>query len=468
MTTRKLRGCLTAFNVWCIAFGGVIGWGSIVMPGTTFLKRGGTMGTLIAMEIAAFIMLIISYNYAYMIKKFPESGGQFIFAQKAFGKTHGFICAWFLGLCYIMIIPMNATALCLIFRALSERSIFQYGFHYTVAGYDIYTGEVILALSSLAVFAFISCRGIKAAGFVQSLFVIILLAGILIFLGASLFSPATDSSKLHPMFYPEDSTHGNALVQIISILVIAPWMYAGFDTVPQLSEESKFPIQRSKFIMDTSILCGCFVYVALTLIAASGIPEGYENWVSYVNDIPNLKGYHGIASFAAAFNVLGNPGIFVISVTSLMAMLTGILGFYTATSRLLYSLARDDMLPSWFGNLNDNCVPSNAVKFCMLVSAFAPFMGRNALAWTVDMSSIGGAVSFGYTSLAALHFARAEKRTDIMIFGITGFIFSFMFAFFLLVPVSGLDCSLELPSYVLLLIWIIIGAELFSRMKKEI
>ena len=150
----QLRRNLTTFNVWAMAFGGVIGWGSFVMPGTTFLPRAGVLGTIIAMEIAAFIMMIISYSY--MIRKFPENSGQFIYAKKAFGETHGFICAWFLSLCYIMIIPMNATALCLVFRAVFG-DILQFGFHYTIAGYDIYCGEVILALASLFVFACQSC-----------------------------------------------------------------------------------------------------------------------------------------------------------------------------------------------------------------------------------------------------------------------------------------------------------------------
>ena len=418
-----------------MAFGGVIGWGAMVMPGTTFLKRGGTLGTMIAMEAAALMMLIMSYNYAYMTEKFPDSGGQFIFAQKAFGRTHGFICAWFLGLCYIMIIPMNATALCLVFRALSDRSVFQFGFHYVLVGYDIYFGEVLLAAAALMFFAFVCSRKVETAGRMQSFFVAVLLSGVMVILAAS-------------------------------VLVLAPWLYAGFDTVPQLAEESAFRPSLAKAVMDTRIIAGCFVYVTMTLVAASGIPSGYSDWVSYVNDLPNLTGASGIATFAAAYNFLGSAGIFIISVTALMAMLTGILGFYTATSRLLYSLSRDGLLPSWFGVLNRNSVPLNAVIFCALVSLPAPFVGRNALGWTVDMSSIGGAISFGYTSLAALHFARIERRRDIMIFGTIGFIFSLMFAFFLLVPVHGLDCSLDLPSYILLFLWTTAGILLFFRIKR--
>ena len=451
-----LKRSLSALNVWALAFGGVIGWGSFVMPGTVFLKKAGTLGTLIAMEAGALIMLEISYNYAYMIKMYPASGGQFIYAKRAFGKVHGFICAWFLSLCYICIIPMNATALCLIFRAVAG-DVLQFGFHYVVAGYDIYFGEILLAVIALLVFAYVGLCKVRVAGIIQTVFAALLLGGIFIVLAGIIFDKAITASVVQPMFYPKDANHGGALSQITSVLVVAPWAFVGFDIVPQLSEESSYPGKTAKNIMDTAILCGCFVYVVLALMASAGTPEGYSGWVEYIADLPNLQGVTGIATFSAARKVLGRFGVACISVSAAMAMLTGIVAFYTATSRLLYSMARENMLPSWFSELNSNSVPHNAVKFCLIVSALAPLVGRNALGWTVDMSSIGGAVSFAYTSLASVFFAFREKRTDMLIFGVIGFVFSVMFALLLLVPVKGLDCSLEGPSYILLVMWVILG-----------
>ena len=51
------------------------------------------------------------------------------------------------------------------------------------------------------------------------------------------------------------------------------------------------------------------------------------------------------------------------------------------------------------------------------------FFGRNLLGWAVDMSSIGGAISFGYTSIATLKYAKQEKKNDIVIFAAIGFLF---------------------------------------------
>lgn len=452
MTTTHLKKGLSVLNVWSVAFGCIIGFGSFVMPGTVFLKRAGPLGTMLAMEAGALIMLIMSYSYGYMIKKFPGTGGQFTYASKAFGRMHGFVCAWFLGLCYIMIIPMNATALCLVFRTVSG-GVLQFGFHYTFAGYDVYFGEVLLALVALAVFAWVNSLGVNIAGTVQTVFVMLLLGGVLVVLGGAVFSPEVQAKNLLPMSRP----NGNILAQVLSVLVIAPWAYVGFDTVPQMSEEANFPHSIVKSIMDTSIVCGGFVYIVLALVSASGFPDGYASWVEYIDNLPNLKGIAGIASFSASRKILGSFGVLCISVSALMAMLTGMLGFYIATSRLLYSMSRDGMIPAWFMSLNRNSVPVKAVIFCMGVSAFAPFIGRNALGWTVDMSSLGGAVSLAYTALAAAKFAHLEGRRDIVIFGWLGFVFSVMFAFLLLVPVPMLDCSLEGPSYILLIIWVALG-----------
>ena len=454
MSAGSLKKRLSALNVWSISFGCIIGFGAFVMPGTVFLRQAGPFGTMLAMEAGAVIMLIMSYSYGYMIGKFPETGGEFIYAGRAFGRTHGFICAWFLGLCYIMIIPMNATALCLVFRA-QNGNILQFGFHYKFAGYDVYMGEVMLALAALGVFAWVSSLGVNVAGRVQTVFVMLLLAGVLMILAGTLLNTGIDAEDLLPMFRPEGER--SILAQIVSVLVIAPWAYVGFDTVPQLSEETNFSHDRVKSIMDTSIMCGCFVYVVLAMLAASNFPEGYTGWPEYIDALPDLVGISGIATFSASYKVLGRFGVFCISVSALMAMLTGMLGFYIATSRLLYSMARKGMIPAWFSGLNRNSVPFRAVLFCAGVSVFAPFVGRNALGWTVDMSSLGGAVSLAYTALSAVKFARLEGRRDIVIFGGVGFAFSVMFAVLLLVPVKGLDCSLAGPSYVLLVVWVILG-----------
>ena len=454
---RHLNRELTPMNVWSLAFGCVIGWSAYVMPSAVFLRSAGPLGTLIAMEVATLVMLIISYSYSYMIKKFPRTGGEFIYAQMAFGEHHGFLCAWFLSLSYLSVIPLNATALNLIMRAVFG-SAFQFGFHYTVAGYDVYFGEMLLALSALGIFFLITSKGVMLTGKLQTFMVMVLLGGILIIIGGAFLSPRSASANLHPMFHPVTSNFAKGIfAQIIAIFVTGPQSFVGFDTVPQVIEESNFSPDKVKVVMDTSILCGSFVYISLTLLACSVVPEGYSSWVEYINDIPNLSGIQGIATLNAAYIIMGKAGLFIIVASVIAAMLTGIVGFYTATSRLLFSMSRDGMIPSWFAYLNEYGVPTHAGIFCVTVAGFTSLMGRAVLGWVFDMASIGGAIGFSYTCMASCKYAWHEKRWDITIFGAIGSLLSLSMAVLLLVPIPGLNVSLGKESYILLVAWTVIG-----------
>lgn len=457
-TERTLKRNLTPLNVWSLAFGCVIGWSAFVMPSSLFLPNAGPLGTIIAMEIATMVMLIISYNYSYMIKKFPMTGGEFIYAKSAFGEIHGFLCAWFLSLSYLSVIPLNATALNLIMRAVFGDA-FRFGFSYTVAGYDIYFGEMLLALGALALFMVVNSWGVVFTGKIQTYLVMILIGGILVITGASFFSPDASSANLKPMFHPITGNFTKGIIaQILAVAVTAPQSFVGFDTVPQLMEESNFSSDKVKIVMDTSIVCGAFVYIALTLLACAVVPYVYHHsWPAYIADLPNQSGTAGLPTLNAASIVMGKTGLTIITASVIAAMLTGIIGFYTATSRLLYSMAKDGMIPNWFGYLNKKGVPSHAGIFCTVVSGITCLLGRAVMGWVFDMASIGAAIGFAYTSIAAAKYSWHERRIDIMIFGILGFILSLGMAFILLVPLPGLNLSLGSESYSLLFVWVIMG-----------
>lgn len=423
------------------------------MPGTVFLPNAGPMGTLLAMELATLVMLIISYNYSYMIKKFPLTGGEFIYAKMAFGDTHGFVCAWFLSLAYLSVIPLNATALNLIMRAVFGTA-FQFGFHYTISGYDVWFGEIALAFCAIFTFMFISFLGVKVIGKIQTYLVAILLGGILIVIGAAIISPDANSANLHPMFRPIDGTFSKGIIaQIIAVFVTGPMSFVGFDTVPQMMEESAFSPDRVKVTMDTSIVCGGFVYIALTIFACSVYPL----WPERIASLGELSGTEAFPTLDASTRVLGVLGLPVIVSSVVAAMLTGIIGFYMATSRLLYSMARDGMIPIWFCRINSKGAPINAGIFCGVIAATICLIGRAVMGWIFDMASTGAAIGFAYTSLSAAKYALYERRLDIVIFGSLGFLLSLMMAVFLLVPLPGLNVSLSNESYMLLVVWIVLG-----------
>jgi len=466
MTAPRLKRSLNRVNVWSLAFGCIIGWGAFMMPGTTFLPKAGPLGTAVAMLIGALIMVIIAFSYSYMVPRYPKSGGEFTFASRCFGRLHAFVCGWLLALAYVANVPMNSTALGLMTRKLFF-GVFQFGKMYEVAGYDIWFGEVLLATVAMVVMAVLSVRGVKKAGWVQTVMAFSLAGAFAIIVIATVFSPITHWSNLRPFWGLADvassaSCHAastSPLAGILAIVAVAPWAYVGFDTIPQVAEEFNFSARKVNGIMIVAIAFGCVVYACNTLVTAAASPD----WTQFIAQ-------HDWAVGAAVEALMGRPGLVVLGVAVASAILTGMLGFLTATTRLMYSMAREGYLTPAFAKLHPKYhTPHVAIWFCLAVSAFGPWFGRTALGWFVDMSSIGGAVGFGYTAASALAtICRKDKLAEHLpfaVFAALGVLFSLGFCILLLVP--GLPGCLGVPSYVMLTVWVVLGVVFYRVMNRE-
>lgn len=464
---QKLERKLSPLNVWALALGSIIGWGAFVMPGNTFLPNAGPAGTAIAMGIAALIMISIAFNYNYMINKYPVAGGEFTYTEKSFGKIAGYICAWFLGLSYLAIVPLNATALALIGRNLFP-AVFQWGELYTVEGYTIYAGEVLLAVVALVLFALISIRGISVAGKFQTVLALLLVGSVALLGVAALISDKATLTHMMPAF--QSNAAGNINIGgIIAVIAVAPWAFVGFDSIPQASEEFNFSPKKTKIIMVLSIIFGGLLYVVLNTITAAVVPDGYANWSEYIAEFKSLEGISALPTFNAAEELLGIPGLIVLAVALFCAVLSGIVGFYMATSRLLYSVAREGILPAAFAKLHPKYnTPYVAILFIMIISLIAPWFGREVLGWVVDMSSIGAAIGYGFTSLATFATLQRckEKSIGLRINAIIGALFSLAFVALLLSPASLGFGGLSMPARIALAVWVVLGIVFFFVAKK--
>ena len=450
----KLERKLNPLNVWFLALGSIIGWGAFVMPGTTFLPKAGTLGTAIGMAIGALVMIIIAMNYGYMVQKYPVAGGEYTFTKNTYGRRHAYVCGWFLGLSYLAIVPLNATALGLVSRKLLG-GVLEVGYLYTVAGWDVYAGEAILASAALILFAILSIKGISVAGWLQTFIALALVASVFVLVIAAVMSPNTSAANLKPV-YPEGKS---SIAAIIAVVAVAPWAFVGFDSIPQAAEEFNFSPKKANGIMIIAILFGGFVYVAINTITASVMP-----WEEMLE-----AGYDWPAGEAAEI-MMGKAGLVFLGLALICAVLSGIIGFYMATSRLLYSMAREEALPQWFAKLDERTkTPKNAILFVMLISLTAPWFGREVLCWVVDMSSIGAAIGYGYTSLATYKTLKQnpeDRRPVLKVMSLIGAIFAIIFVILLVVP--GMPSYLAVQSRVCLVIWILLGVIFyFATRNKE-
>ena len=452
----KLKPYLSPLNVWALSFGCAVGWGAFVMPGTTFLPIGGVLGTTLGMLIGGVIMLIIGYNYHFMMNKYPDAGGTYAYAKKVLGYDHGFLSSWFLILVYIAITWANATALPIIARKLLGDT-FQFGFHYTVAGFDVYFGEAMLSLGALWIFGAICMRGGKLTAWVQTIAAIILFGGVLISMGAVVAS-GINPFDIAPAYPPDNN---NSFAAIFGIIVLAPWAFVGFESISQSAEGFTFSIKKTFLVLFCAVVSAAIVYIFLAILAVSVLPTGYSNWAEYINDLDSLEGLKGLPTFHAVYSLMGDTGLIILGMSVLGGVITGLVGKFIAVSRLIYALTRDDLLPAWFGKLNNNRSPMNAVLFIMLLSLPIPFLGRTAIAWIIDVNTIGATIDYMYTSIVTIITARQMGKNFPRITGAIGFIVSAIFFLYFMVPNVWTVSAMSTESYLILILWSILGFVFF-------
>ncbi len=476
-----LRKQLNPLSVWAIAFGCIIGWGSFVNPGKKFLPNSGVAGTAIAMALGALVMIIIAFSYAYMVPKYPKAGGEFTFTKACFGKVPAFICGWFLVAAYLTNVPMNSTAIGLIVDGLDGNAdILKFGFSYSIAGFEVHLGEILLASGILILFAGLNMIGVKKAGYVSTVLAVLLVGSVLVLAISALLSPKTSFENMAPIWGYDKNVPANAstaqiiekfakennttsiMSSILATFAIAPWAFVGFDTIPQAAEEFKFSYKKVSFIMIIAIIFGGFVYVSNNTIAAAAL----SNWPELL-----VSGQSSWLLLDAVKHLLGTPGVVLVGIAVSCAVLSGIMGFYMASSRLMYSMSKDGYLPAFFGKLDSkHGIPRNAMLFCLAISLSGPILGRNALAWFVDMSAIGASIGFCFTCLSTLVTIKrcGEKAIFIRIMAVIGAIFSIAFMVLQLIPIPGLEgVHFGEESYYMLIVWIVLGAVFYLTRGKR-
>lgn len=458
---RRLTPYLTALGMWAFAFGCSVGQGAFVMPGNTFLPIAGPVGTAIGIALGAIVMLVLAKNYHTLMNRYPDSGGTYTYTKKCFGYDHGFLSAWFLILTYIAILWANATALPIVARTLLG-STFQFGFHYEIAGFHIYMGEIILALLALAAAAFICLRRSLAAGMQIAMGIFLAAASVFLLVFALL---KRDASV--PLFDPPFSSSGSAVQGTFTILALAPWAYAGFESVSHSAAEAKFPLKKTFRVLALSLVVSAIAYIALALLASVFVPSGLKNWSEYVKNLGNYSGVQGQPTFFSARSALGDLGSVIIGIAALCGIFTGLIGNYVALSRLVRSLSEDRMMPAWIGKLDRNNVPRRAILIVLAVSVILPFFGRTAISWIVDVTTVGATIAYAFSSAAALKTARLEKSRSGIAFGAVGLVFSIFFALAFLVPNLISVKTLATESYLILAAWGLLGFIVFLCLLKQ-
>ena len=453
---RRLTRNLSPLGAWAFSIGTSIGWGSLVVTSNTYLAQAGPLGSTFGMIAGGLIMLVIAANYAYLMNVYPDAGGAYHYASEILGHDYGFLTAWFLSLTYLAILWANATSIPLFARYFLG-DVFKVGRLYTLFGYDVYLGEALLSIAALLLVALLCARRKGTMAKLMIAMAVVFTAGIVVCFAAGIRG---SKGNLGAGYVPGSS----ALSQIVRIAVISPWAFIGFENISHATEEMSFRNTRLYRVLFISVISTTALYIFVTLLSVTAYPGEYRSWLDYIQNREHLEGLKGLPAFYAANRYMGKTGVVILMLALLSLIVTSLIGNITALSRLFYALGRDSILPVRFGKLNDRDVPANAIALIVALSALFPFLGRTAIGWIVDVTTIGATLIYGLVSASAMKLARERRDGRERWLGVIGLAMMVCFGIYTLVPNLYTSSTMARESYFFFIVWSALGFVYFRRM----
>ncbi len=382
----QLRRSLSAFGLFALAFGSMIGVGWVTALGS-WLTNAGPGGAILAFLAGGAVILCIGLCYAEITPMLPLAGGEVAYAYKAFGTGKAFIVGWFLAFGYISVSAFEAISigrvLGYMFPALARWEL------YRVAGEPVYLPHLLLAVLFTALITGINYIGVARAGAFQKWLTLGFIAVTVVFVAAGLI--LGDPGSTGPLFVGDSvsASLGGAL----AVFVTVPFWFVGFDTIPQGAEEADaaVPPRRLGTLILISIVAATAFYAILILSVAATGP-----WQSIVDaDLPTARAFQ----FAFGSPVLVN----LVLVAAVIGLLTSWNGFFLAASRVLFALGRGRIISERFGNTHARFLtPGRAILFVGAVTLVAPLLGRSALIAFVDVGSFCIGIAFLGVALSVI------------------------------------------------------------------
>ena len=458
----KLKPYLSPLAVWALSVGSAIGWGSLVVTGKTYLFQAGPLGSIIGLLIGLAMMLMVANHYHFLANRYPGTGGLYNYVKYIFGYDRAVLAAWFLFLVYIAIFWANATSIPLFARYFFGNAL-GFGRLYTVFGYDVYLGEILVTFAVISAVALLCMKSKKATARSMVVLAILFTAGITVIFVAAMIGHGSSDMTMSPAFVPDK----NAINQVIRIAFISPWAFIGFESVSHSAAEYRFRHRNMFRVLAISLVVITALYIFAILLSASAYPDGCSSWFDYISRLDEFEGIEGLPAFYAAYHYLGNTGVWILIASLAALVLTSLIGTLRALSRLCYAAAQDGVLSSRFAKLNDKQIPVNTILLVVVLSLPILFLGRTAIGWIVDTTTIGATIVYGFASVAVFKASRKEGcKKDSIVSGIC-IVILVVFMFYLMFPELFSDRTIETETYALMTVWSLLGLLFFNRVIRK-
>lgn len=334
--------------------------------------------------IVACGQLLVSLVFGEIVSQYPIHGGVYPWARRLWGRRYAWMAAWI----YIWAMMVTITSV----------AEFGTGFFASLFNIELTAGiSLAIALGFLLLALMINFTGTAWLARIARIGLIAELVGVI---GVGLYLLLFQRKNSFSVFFDTMGVEGDGsyVPMFFAAAIAGLFLFYGFEACGDVAEEVSNPAKRIPRAMQLTILVG-------------GVSALFS-FVGYVLAAPNLQeivdGKVADPIPAILEDSLGVFGAKVFLVVALLAFVSCVLSLQAAASRLIFSFARDGMLPGhrWLAKVSPTSqVPNNALivactvpaLFCVLI-----FFNENLLVPITSFAILGIYVAFQMVVLAAL------------------------------------------------------------------
>ena len=358
-----------------IVIGVVIGGGIFLVPNLVARELHTKALILLVWVFGGVISLFGALACAELGAAYPATGGQYVFLREAFGPMIGFLCGW-------SMFTVSRTAQVSWLAVILTLYVSYFVPLSPLAG-------KLLGLGALAVFTAINFRGAKAGAFVQKLFALAKVLGILVIVVSAFLWSGKAAPSPHVTAGFSLSSFGAAL--IASLLAYDGWVQLSF-----VAGEIRDP-QRN--ILRALVIgsAGCIAIYLLANLA-----------YLHVLSIPEIAASDHVGA-TLADRVMGTKGGGFLSIVVLLSIIGTMNGCFLTSPRVYFAQARDGLFFRRFGEVHPRYqTPAFAIVAQGIWSAVLVISGSYET--LVDYAMFGIWLSFGLMIAGVIVLRRTQPE----------------------------------------------------------
>ncbi|MEH7119970.1 amino acid permease [Neobacillus vireti] len=387
---QHIKRNLKARHMTMIAIGGSIGTGLFLATGAS-IQTAGPGGALIAYGAIGIMVYFLMTSLGEMATLMPVSGSFATYASRFVDPAFGFALGWNYWFNWAVTLAVEIVASAIIMK-----------FWFP----DV--PSIVWSVLFLAVIFLLNALSVKSYGESEYWFSLIKVVTIIVFIGVGLltiFGILGGHFIGFKNFTIGDAPIHGGVMSILGIFFIAGFSFQGTELVGIAAGESEEPEKNvPKAIRQVFWRILLFYIVAIAVI---GLIIPYTS--------PNLLGGDvdaiAVSPFTLVFKKVGIA--FAASVMNAV-ILTSVLsagnsGLYAST-RMLWSMAKDGQAPKFLQRLNTRGIPMNALVLTTIIGGFAfltSIFGDQVYTWLLNASGLTGFIAWLGIAVSHYRFRKA-------------------------------------------------------------